>query len=63
MDDTNFLNLLKHTVENHGCTILDIDIENRVVNLDGPEEAVAACARAISDLVGHPEISTGPPDV
>ena len=51
MDDTMFLNVLKTTVENHGCTIIDVDLENHIVNLDGPDDAVAACARAISDLV------------
>ena len=52
MDDTMFLNLIKTTVENHGCTILDVDLENHVINLDGPDEAVSACALAISKLVG-----------
>jgi hypothetical protein len=51
MDDTMFLNVLKTTVENHGCTIIDVDLENHIVNLDGPDDAVADCARAISELV------------
>jgi len=53
MDDTIFLNVLKTTVENHGCTIIDVDLENHIVNLDGPDDAVAACARAISELATH----------
>lgn len=53
MDDTTFLNVLKTTVENHGCTIIDVDLENHIVNLDGPDDAVAACARAISELATH----------
>jgi len=53
MDDTMFLNVLKTTVENHGCTIIDVDLENHIVNLDGPDDAVAACARAISELVSE----------
>ena len=52
MDDTLFLNVLKTTVENHGCRIVEIDLENHVINLDGPEDAVTACALAISKLVG-----------
>ena len=51
MDDTTFLNVLKSTVENHGCTIIDVDLEKHIINLDGPDEAVAACAVAISELV------------
>jgi hypothetical protein len=53
MDDTTFLNLLKATVEQHGCTIASIDLENHVVNLDGPEEAMVRCARAIAELSGE----------
>lgn len=52
MDETMFLNLVKTTAENHGCTLVDVDLENHVINLDGPDEAVANCARAIADLVG-----------
>lgn len=52
MDDTLFLNILKTTAENHGCTIADVDLENHVINLDGPDDAVATCALAISKLVG-----------
>jgi len=51
MDETAFLNLLKMTVENHGCSIVDLDLERRIINLDGPDEAVGACARAIAELV------------
>lgn len=53
MDDTIFLNVLKTTVENHGCTIIDVDLENHIVNLDGPDDSVAACALAISELATH----------
>jgi hypothetical protein len=52
MDETIFLNLVKTTAENHGCTLVDVDLENHVINLDGPDEAVANCARAIAELVG-----------
>lgn len=51
MDEATFLNVLKMTVENHGCTIVDFDLENHIINLDGPDEAVNACALAISKLV------------
>ena len=51
MDETAFLNLLKMTVENHGCTIVDLDLEKHIINLDGPDEAVGACARALAELV------------
>ena len=52
MDETAFVNLLKMTVENHGCTIVVFDFKNHVINLDGPDEAVEACAHAIAELAG-----------
>jgi chitinase len=51
MDETAFLNLLKMTVENHGCSIVDLDLERRIINLDGPDNAMVACARSIAELV------------
>lgn len=51
MDEATFLNVLKMTVENHGCNIEDFDLENHIINLDGPDEAVHACALAIAKLV------------
>ena len=51
MDEATFLNVLKMTVENHGCTIVDFDLEKHIINLDGPDESVNACALAISKLV------------
>ena len=48
MDETLFLNLLKATVEKHGCRIVDLDLENHIINLDGPEDKVHACAEAIA---------------
>lgn len=50
MDDTTFLNLVKLTAEQHGCTITDVDLENHTINLDGPDDALGACARAIAEL-------------
>lgn len=50
-NDTVFLNLIKQTAETHGCTIVDVDFVNHIVNLDGPEEAMDECALAISKLI------------
>jgi len=43
--------MLKETVEKHGCTIVDVDFDAHVINLDGPEEAVEACAMALENLI------------
>lgn len=53
MDQTAFLNILMATVEKHGCRIVELDIENHVINLDGPDDKVNACAQAIAKLVGE----------
>lgn len=53
MDEATFLNTLKMTVEHHGCSIVDVDLDNHIINLDGPVDAVNACAQAIAELVGE----------
>ena len=53
MDGATFLNVLRMTVENRGCSIVDLDFDNRIINLDGPDKAVDACALAIAELVGE----------
>ena len=52
MDDTVFLNLITATVEKHGCRIVDVDIANHVINLDGLDENVQACAQALAEMMG-----------
>jgi hypothetical protein len=46
-----FFTLLKQTIESHGCSIVAVDFEKRILNLDGPEESMAACALAISKML------------
>jgi len=45
-----FFTILKHTVESHGCSIVNVDFENYKINIDGPDENVADCAAAIEKL-------------
>jgi len=51
LHDTTFFTLLKQTVEQHGCTIVDVDFDTHVINLDGPEDVVHACALALENLM------------
>jgi len=46
-----FFTMLKHTVESHGCKIVDVDLENHKIDIDGPDENVADCAAAIEKLI------------
>ncbi len=44
--------MVANIAEEHGCKIIDLDFETLVLNLDGPDEAVAACARALAEVLG-----------
>ncbi len=51
MDDSVFLNLVKNTVERHGCRLVDVDFDQHVVNLDGPDDAMETCAIALAEIM------------
>lgn len=45
------LNLIKQAVESEGCHLTDVDLENLQVKVDGPDEVVGACARAVAEIL------------
>jgi phage tail tube protein FII len=51
-DNTDIItvNLLKEAVESQGCRLAEVDFENLVVKVDGADEAVGACARAVAEI-------------
>lgn len=51
MDDSQLLTLINSIVLNHGCRIIDIDIEKRIINIEGPEDAKVRCAMAIGKVL------------
>jgi len=51
MDDSQLLNLIHQTAVAHGCTIVDIDFNSKVLTLEGPESAKIDCAMAVSRLL------------
>jgi hypothetical protein len=51
MSESLLLTLVKETAEKHGCRLIDVDFDNHVLNLDGPDEAVEACAAALAKLL------------
>jgi hypothetical protein len=58
MTDTEFLNIANLCVTKWGCCILDIDLENKVLNIDGPtEEAMIGCATEIGDILRRYEVT------
>lgn len=46
------LTMVKRTVEEHGCQLVDIDLDNQVIHLEGSEKNKTACALAIAEILG-----------
>ena len=44
------VNLLKQAVESKGCQLDEVDIENMVIKVNGPDDVVSACARAVAEI-------------
>ena len=49
--DNSFVSMVANIAKEHGCRVVDIDFETKELNLDGPDEAVAACARALAAVL------------
>jgi hypothetical protein len=50
--EDQLLTIVKNVVEQNGCTLVEIDFEKHILNIDGPEEAQARCAIALQDVLG-----------
>ncbi len=44
LNEMQIMQLITTIVNRHGCRIVEMDIANRILNIDGPEEARTACA-------------------
>jgi hypothetical protein len=53
LDETELitLNLIKEAVEGQGCRLAEVDFENLVIKVDGADEDVGACARAVAEIL------------
>jgi hypothetical protein len=49
--DTPSLDIIVKTIEQYGCKLIDIDLDNHVLNIDGPEAAQVECALALEKLL------------
>lgn len=52
LTDDQVITIVKNVVEQHGCMLVEIDIENHVLNIEGPDDAQARCAIALQDVLG-----------
>ena len=50
-EEVVMINMLKQAVESEGCKLADVDFETRTVKIDGPDEVVGNCARAVADII------------
>ena len=48
---TRMLSLINSVVLTHECRIIDIDLEKRTINIEGPEDAKVQCAMAIEKIL------------
>lgn len=51
--EDQLLTIVKNVVEQNGCRLVEIDFENHILNIDGPEDKQAACALALQDVLGR----------
>ncbi len=51
LSDAQLLTVVQNVVEKYGCKIVEFDLETKTINLEGPEDAKADCARAIMDVL------------
>jgi phage tail tube protein FII len=53
IDKTDIItvNLLKEAVESKGCRLAEVDLENLVIKVDGADEVVGDCARAVAEIL------------
>lgn len=52
MDDSCFINLINTIAAKHGCRILSANYEDKILSLDGPDDALLACASEIETILG-----------
>ncbi|MDJ0818156.1 MAG: hypothetical protein QNJ58_18225 [Desulfobacterales bacterium] len=50
-DDLIMVKIIKGAVEEKGCKLSKIDFGNQVIKIDGPDEVIGECARAVADIV------------
>ena len=49
--DTIVFRLLKEAVESEGCYLSEVDLEKLVIKVNGPDDVVSHCARAVTEIL------------
>ena len=51
LNDAHLLTIVKNTVEQHGCRLVDIDLENKILHLEGSDANKVKCAQALAKVL------------
>ena len=49
--NSQLLTIIANTVEKHGCKLAEVDLDNHIINLEGPEKNKEACAQALAEIL------------
>jgi hypothetical protein len=49
--DVIVANLIKEAIESEGCQLTDLDIDGLIVKVEGPDEIVGNCAKAVEEIL------------
>jgi hypothetical protein len=49
--DLIIAHLIKEAVESEGCRLADVDIEGLMVKVEGPDDIVGNCAKAVEEIL------------
>lgn len=49
LSESQLIQLITTIVNKHGCHIVEMDIKNHILNIDGPPAAREACARELAE--------------
>ena len=49
--ETIVVNLLRQAVESEGSHLSEVDLENLVIKVNGPDDVVSDCAKAVAEFL------------
>jgi len=53
LTETQFFSLVSTIASKHGCLLVDIDVDKRIINIVGPPESEYACAVELEEILGQ----------
>lgn len=58
LTEMQIMQLITTIVTKHGCEIIEMDLENQILDIDGPAEARMKCAMELQDFLDDDEQSS-----